>query len=67
MGSSPTTDPTSGGAGFEDAGGSTVEYMLIISALLIGVVVVAGTFAPELLPWADQVVNDIANRIGVDF
>jgi len=44
-----------------------VEYLLIISALLIGVVVVAGTFAPELLPWADRVVNDIANRLGVDF
>ena len=64
MGSSPTTDPANGAAG---PAGSTVEYLLIISGLLIGVVVVAGTFAPELLPWADQVVNDIANRIGVDF
>jgi hypothetical protein len=64
MASSPTTDPTSGA---DSPAGSTVEYLLIISALLIGVVVVAGTFAPELLPWADRVVNDIANRIGVDF
>lgn len=66
MASSPTTDP-SGAAGSAGPAGSTVEYLLIISALLIGVVVVAGTFAPELLPWADRVVNDIANRIGVDF
>lgn len=41
--------------------------MLVISVVLIGGVMVAGTFAPELLPWANGVVNDIADRLGIDF
>ena len=58
MASSPTTDSPAG---------STVEILLIVSALMISVVIVAGTFAPELLPWVNGVVNDIADKLGVDF
>lgn len=56
MASSPTTEPA----------GSTAEYLVVVSALLIGLVVVAGTFAPELLPWVNQTVNDLAGRLGFD-
>lgn len=58
MASSPTTDQPAG---------STAEVLVVISALVIGLVVVAGTFAPQLLPWANGVVNDVAEAIGIDF
>ena len=67
MASSPTTDRAALGRTPSPPAGSTAEIMLVISALLIGVVVVAGTFAPELLPWANGVVNDVADRLGIDF
>ncbi len=58
MASSPPTDAPAG---------STAEILLVVSALLIGLVVVTGSFAPDLLPWANGVVNDVADKIGVDF
>lgn len=58
MASSPTTDRPAG---------STAEVLVVISALVIGLVIVTGTFAPQLLPWANGVVNDIAEAIGIDF
>ncbi len=47
--------------------GSSVEIVLVVTGLLVGLVMVAGTFAPELLPWVNGVVNDIADQIGFDF
>jgi len=41
--------------------------LVVISALMIGLVIVTGTFAPQLLPWANGVVNDVAEAIGIDF
>lgn len=57
MASSQTTEPA----------GSSVEWLLVISTVLVAVVIVAGTFAPDLLPWTTGVVNDIAEKLGVDF
>lgn len=58
MASSPPTDQPAG---------STAEVLVVISALMIGLVIVTGTFAPQLLPWANGVVNDVAEAIGIDF
>ena len=57
MASSQTTEPA----------GSSVEWLPAISVVLVAVVIMTGTFAPDLLPWANGVVNDIAELIGVDF
>lgn len=56
MASSPTTEA-----------GSTVEVMIVITGIMVGIVMVAGTFAPELLPWVNEQVNTIAELVGLDF
>ncbi len=61
MASSPTTEPV------DRPAGSSVEVLIGISAVLILVVAMAGTFAPDLLPWANGVVNQIADKLGIDF